>query len=765
MQKGLQAGYWEWDMKGDLPFDDKSLMQRLGFQSDDLRTEPVWLNKISEEDLNQFREQLRVHVASKGKTPFAQEICFLHADGQKHYFVFTGRIVQWNKKQPVLMLGSYFDMTSQRETENELARVKRFLNKTNNASEVGGWEINMETMQVVWTLGTRRIFGLPDDFIPERDNFIRFFKEGKDQQLLKEAFENAVTKGLPYDLELRVINAYDEEVWTRTVGQPEFEDGRCVRVFGIFQDITMQKRDAERLTMKQRQLEAFISSAPAAIAMLDRDYNYIAASKIWMGSYHIDVSTIIGKNHLEIFHEISDEWKDYMARCLQGESFKMEEDQFVRRDGKLEWLRWEIKPWYEAPGQVGGIILFTDLITEKKKVQEELIKAKEQAEIALQAKSRFLSVMSHEIRTPMNAVIGFSNLLLENPRQDQEEYLKLLKFSADNLLVIINDILNLSKIEEGMVNLELINFNLKQLLENIYAINKQVISSKNIDLRLNYDKKLPSFVKGDSVRLGQIITNLVNNAVKFTESGGVTIIAKMVGMFEDSFSVYFEVSDTGIGIPQDKQEHVFGIFTQASTETTREFGGIGLGLAICRRLVELMGGKIKIRSKVGEGSSFYFTLKLKKADSFVSETPVVGNIPDQNYKNSGALNGARLLLAEDNAINVLVVKRYLQQWGVECDVAENGEKALQMVAEHDYDLILMDLQMPVMDGYQAASKIRQMDGVRYTTIPIIAITASLVGDVKQAVVTSGMNSWISKPFNPGELFEIIKKYARVKIAR
>jgi CheY-like chemotaxis protein len=365
----------------------------------------------------------------------------------------------------------------------------------------------------------------------------------------------------------------------------------------------------------------------------------------------------------------------------------------------------------------------------------------------------------------MNAVIGFSNLLLENPRQDQEEYLKLLKFSADNLMVIINDILNLSKIEEGMVNLELIDFNLKELLENIYAINRQVISSKNIDLRLNYDKKLPSFVKGDSVRLGQIITNLVNNAVKFTDSGGVTIIAKMAGIFEDSFSVYFEVSDTGIGIPEDKQEHVFGIFTQASTETTRKFGGIGLGLAICRRLVELMGGKIKIRSKVGEGSSFYFTLKLKKADSFVSETPVAGNISDQNYKNSGALKGARLLLAEDNAINVLVVKRYLQQWGVECDVAENGEKALQMVAEHDYDLILMDLQMPVMDGYEAANKIRQMDGVRYTTIPIIAITASLVGDVKQAVVTSGMNSWISKPFNPGELFEIIKKYARVKIAR
>lgn len=764
MKKGLQAGCWEWNIKGDLPFDDVSLMKNLGFTSDELNTSPIWSQKIPDVNLELFKQQLQSHIKSHATDPFAQEVCFLYKGGKKRYFVFTGRIVQWDNDQPLLMIGSYFDMTSQRETEKELSRVKRFLTKTSDSSEVGGWEINMNTMQVTWTLGTRQIFGLPEDFIPDKDNFAQFFKESPDRQLLKDAFEEAVTKGKSYDLELRVINAADEEIWTRTIGQPEFENGRCIRVYGIFQDITTQKRDAEKLAMKQLQLEAFISSAPAAIAMLDKSYNYIAASKIWMASYNIDVSTIIGKNHLQIFHEISEEWKGYMARCLKGESFKMEEDQFTRRDGKLEWLRWEIKPWYEAPGQVGGIILFTELITEKKRAQEELIKAKEQAEIALQAKSRFLSVMSHEIRTPMNAVIGFSNLLLENPRDDQQEYLNLLKFSADNLMVIINDILSLSKIEEGMVILELIDFNLKELLENIYAINKAVITGKNITLQLNYDKKLPSFVKGDSVRLGQIISNLVNNAVKFTDTGGVTITAKMVVEHHGYSSVYFEVRDTGIGIPEDKQDHVFGIFTQASTETTRKFGGIGLGLAICRRLVELMGGKIKIKSKLGEGSAFYFTLKLKKAGAAAPATKLQGSVSVKDSNSRDTIRGTRLLLAEDNAINVLVVKRYLELWGVEFDVVENGEKAVQLVAENDYDLILMDLQMPVMDGYEAAMKIRQMKEKKYSTIPIIAITASLVGDIKQAVINSGMNSWISKPFNPGELFEIIKNYSRAKIA-
>lgn len=763
MQKGLQAGYWEWDMKGELPFDNLELMSRLGYKKSDLKQRPLWLGKIPDDSLKSLREQLKIHIDSHAKMPFNQEVCFLREGNNPQYLVFTGRIVKWSQNNmPLLMLGSYFDITSQRETENELEQVKSFLNRTNQAALIGGWEMDLESMKVIWTLGTRRLFGVSDDFVPDRDNFCHFFV-GDDLDKLEKAFQLAVMEGKAYDLELKIKNTRGEEVWTRTIGQSEFENGRCKRVYGTFQDITRQKLDEEKVLMKKRQLEAFISTAPAALAMLDRSFNYIAASKIWMASYNVDVATIIGKNHLEVFHEISDEWKEYMRRCVLGESFKRDEDPFYRRDGKLEWLRWEIKPWYEEPGKVGGILLFTDLITEKKKAKEDLIKAKEEAEVALQAKSRFLSVMSHEIRTPMNAVIGFSNLLLENPRADQEEYLKLLKFSADNLLVIINDILSLSKIDEGMVTLETVDFNLKELLENVCAINKQATTEKNIGLKLVYDNRLPPTIKGDTVRFGQVITNLVNNAIKFTHSGDVIIAASLVEEDKKSVNICFEIKDTGIGIPEEKQGYVFEIFTQASSETTRKFGGIGLGLAICKRLVELMGGNIKIKSKPGEGSTFYFTLKLEKGEVLNNGAITTQLGIDKTYKHSDELKGVKVLLTEDNAINVLVVKRYLQQWGVECDVAENGQVAVQAVWTKEYDLILMDLQMPVMDGYEAARQIRAMSG-KYSSVPIVAITASLIGDIKQSILAAGMNSWISKPFNPSELYEVVKKYSKATIS-
>ncbi len=755
-QNGIKTGYWEWDMKGELPFDDVVLLEKLGYSTSELSSHPQWLGKIKEHDITLFKQQLKIHIDSHAQIPFVQEVCFLHNDDSFRYYLFTGRVVQWNDDEnPLLMLGTFVDTSKQKETEKELEKIKEFLKKTNQAAMIGAWEIDINTLKIDWTSVTRDILGVSSDFEPDKDNFIHFFKEGENRDKLRDAFFLAVSEGKPFDLELEIVNAKGQELWTRTVGQCEFTDGRCKRVYGIFQNINRHKRDEEKLRMKRAQMEAFISSSPVALAMLDRSFNYIAASKIWMRSYNIDVSTIIGKSHFDVFTEISDEWRDYLRRCLNGETFKMDEDSFVRRDGRTEWLRWEINPWYEVKGKVGGVILFTELITDKKKGQEELIKAKEEAENALQAKSRFLSVMSHEIRTPMNAVIGFSNLLLQNPREDQKEYLKLLKFSADNLLVIINDILSLSKIEEGMVELEDVDFNLKNLLENIYSISKPASVEKNIELKLNFDSSIPMLLKGDLVRIGQVITNLVNNAIKFTHEGEVSIIANQISQDEDVSTICFEVKDTGIGILKEKQEYIFEIFTQATSSTTRNFGGIGLGLAICRRLVELMGGKIKVESQLNAGSVFSFILQLKKGKTFKDNLSGI-----KDYAHSEAIKGVKILIAEDNPVNVLVLKRYLQQWHVECDVAENGQIALDLMGLKNYDIVLMDLQMPVMDGYEASRQIRLLTD-RNAAIPIIAITASLVGDIQKTIEESGMNDWLMKPFKPEDLYDIVKKYALI----
>jgi len=755
IDRTLQAGYWEWDMKDSSPFVNPALWKALGYDDQELSVNPCWLGKLDKTELDSFHERLKQHIYNSASVPFAHEISINYNGNLNECFLFTGRVVHWDAVgKPLLMMGTFVNITRQKETEKELSRVKEFLTKTNQAALIGAWEIDLESREIVWTSVIKSIFGVPEGFAPTKKNYLHFFKDDEDRDKLKDAFRLAIKEGKSYDLELRVINTMGEELCTRIIGQPEFEDGECKRVYGIFQDITALKDTESQLRIKQAQLEAFISSAPTALAMLDRSLNYIAASKKWMASYNIDINTIIGQNHLDVFHEISDDWKDYLQRCLKGETFKMEEDPFVRRDGKQEWLRWEIKPWYESPGRVGGVILFTELITDKILAQQELINAKEEAENALQAKSRFLSVMSHEIRTPMNAVIGFTNLLLENPREDQVEYLNLLKFSADNLLVIINDILSLSKIEEGKVQLEHIDFNLKQLFENIHATTQPTIVDKELELKLNFDDAIPEVINGDPVRLGQVITNLVNNAIKFTHKGSVDINVKLIDTGKENVDIYFEVKDTGIGIAEEKQEYIFEVFTQASSATTRKFGGIGLGLAISRRLVNLMGGNISLKSKLNEGASFSFNLALQAAKKTAVSTPLV-----KEYKNSTAFKGLKVLLAEDNQINVLVVKRYLQQWGVECDVAENGQKAVDMIADKGYQLILMDLQMPVMDGYEATKHIRQVE--TYKTVPILAITASLVGDVRESVIESGMNDWLSKPFKPEELYDKIKQYALV----
>ncbi len=396
-------------------------------------------------------------------------------------------------------------------------------------------------------------------------------------------------------------------------------------------------------------------------------------------------------------------------------------------------------------------------INKAKELEGQLILSKEIAENAALTKSQFLSTMSHEIRTPMNAVIGFTHLLLQlDPRPEQAEYLKLLKFSAENLLVLINDILDFSKIEAGKIEFEEADFNIKDLVGNIRLALLQKANEKNILLKLLIDQDLPDIVKGDPVRLGQILTNLISNAVKFTDKGKVTITASLQERLEDYTIIDFEVADTGIGIAADKLDHIFESFTQAAADTTRKFGGTGLGLTITKRLLDMMGSEIKVKSELGMGSVFYFSLKIKN-----SAAQFVNSSIDQLTIIERSLKGVKILIAEDNQINVILAKQYMKLWDIECDVAENGLMALALVQTNDYDLVLMDLQMPEMDGYQTTTAIRALPGERFKNLPIIALTASAMLDIKDKAFIVGMNDYISKPFNPNDLYRKIAAYANL----
>ncbi|MFK7924934.1 MAG: ATP-binding protein [Bacteroidia bacterium] len=406
------------------------------------------------------------------------------------------------------------------------------------------------------------------------------------------------------------------------------------------------------------------------------------------------------------------------------------------------------------------IILRLKLHREQKLIQRNLERrtealqiAKLEAEEATRSKAEFLSIMSHEIRTPMNAVVGMTHLLLdENPKPCQVEYLKTLQFSGNNLLTLINDILDFSKISAGKMELEHIAFNLQELSKGIVQTIGVRASDKGIEIRHEYAEDLNAYYMGDPVRIGQILTNLLGNAVKFTEKGMVSLRISQGA----EANIFFEVIDTGIGIPAEKQAVIFEQFSQSNVDITRNYGGTGLGLSITKNLLELMDSSIKLKSTEGEGSNFYFHLKLEEGKIKRSTQSAK---PLSAIENIGSLKGIRVLLAEDNRINQIVCGKFLQKWDIEYEVANDGREVLELLEKSDYNLILMDIQMPDMDGIEATRKIRSSEQKAYQNIPIIALTASILDESMQSIQEVGMSDLIGKPFDPTLLFQKIRHYS------
>ena len=538
-------------------------------------------------------------------------------------------------------------------------------------------------------------------------------------------------------------------------------DGRPERYIAIRTDITERKRIEATLREQVHFWNELLDAVPVAIYFKDAQGRFLGMNRALEWLFDIDRRTAIGRTSAQVFADgYADEHIERDRELLARPSRQSYEMEMPLADGTPRTLYYSKASMTDAGGRVTGMIGVIFDTTERKVLERRLEDAKDAAETANRAKSQFLANMSHEIRTPMNGIIGMTDLVLDTPlAPEQRDHLETVRQSADALMEIINDLLDLSKIEAGRMELESIDFELRGLLEHLCKPIAVSAQRKGLVLGLELAPSLPRVARGDPVRLRQVLVNLLGNAVKFTERGEVVLavdVREAGSATPDAPRALWldcEVRDTGVGIPEDKLEQIFDAFAQADSSTTRRFGGTGLGLAITRRIVEAMGGEIGVASTPGAGSRFRFSVRLHEGvDDAAQAAATRSPAADGAAAGPGAPRRAlRVLLAEDNPVNQKLAQLMLAKLGHRAVVAGNGEEAVALVAREAFDLVLMDMQMPVMDGIEATRRIRAA-GV---ALPIVAMTANAMEADRERCREAGMDGFLAKPVRAPELAAVI----------
>ncbi|MBG6112105.1 PAS domain S-box-containing protein [Flavobacterium sp. CG_23.5] len=648
------------------------------------------------------------------------------------------------------------DITEKKKSEEALEKMATHLKLSTDSANVGTWSLDIKTQKLEWSALHKKMWGYDEK--QEDLEYVDWYKiiVNEDKENTFRKVEEARTNHSIYEVEYRIERANDKVIrWMKAVGRYHYnEAGESITLTGISLDITEQKEAEEKIAESENQFRTFANSIQNLAWIASGDGWIYWYNQRWHDYTGTTLEEMQGWGWEKVHHP------DYVNKVVEfikeawkkGEAWELTFP-LRRHDGKYYWFLTRAYPVKDAKGNIERWIGTNTDIDEQKRFSEELTEANAKAETALYSKQQFLANMSHEIRTPMTAIVGFTKVLLKSDLSvKQKEYVKAIKTSGDALIVLINDILDLAKVDTGKMTFEETPFKMDLLISNIILLFELKSQEKNLALIEEYDKNIPELLLGDAVRLQQIILNLLSNALKFTTKGKINIMVRLLKEDEENVTIDFAITDTGIGIPEDKIESIFENFQQATSSTSRIYGGTGLGLAICKQLVEKQGGTISVKSKVNEGSSFSFSLTFKKALTAIKLT----DTEDILYSE---IKDIKVLVVEDVKLNQMLMRIILDDFQFKHDIADNGKIAIEKMQTEIYDIILMDLQMPVMDGFATTEYIRN---TLNSNIPIIALTADVTTVDLEKCKLAGMNDYISKPLDERILYSKIVSLLKTK---
>lgn len=727
-------------------------MYRIWEIGDTVKPKLEWFYETVHEDdrdtLRQFASGMNPSIGS-----FIQNYRIITPAGKIKYVELHSK---WQYDEYIgqhLLIGTAQDVTERRLQEESLRRNEQMLIDAQKIANSGSWELEVrgDHVEVKLSPGVYKIFDLDiTEPLPGFEDFFSFVIP-RDRSKVRIAFENILNKGLEQEFQHELLSATGKSKIVVARGVPIIDhDGKVIRAFGTTTDITERYLNEERLKLSEQGLKMAQSIARVGSFSIDLDDYSATWSQEMYRIWELDETEAPLLFDQAIASFIPDDRVRVLANITKlvetGEEIS---DEFSIRVGSgLKHIEIRSRLWRDesgAPYRIFGTVMD---ITQRKRYEEELVLARKEAEESYRAKENFLAGLSHELRTPLNGIIGMVRLLKKtNLNAPQREYADVLNQTAGNLLMIINDILDFAKLQSGNVELEQVVFNPAQVADTAVQLQMFKAEEKNIILRHLHtgDRPMPA-VLGDPYRLNQILLNLLNNAVKYTNFGEVVLRHYVSHEDGENVTVEFCVEDTGIGIPDHFRERIFESFTQVH-QAERSRGGVGLGLAITKQLVEQHGGRIWLESEPDVGSRFFFSIPYRKA---------AGKIQDRSSSFDAVIpDRFKVLLAEDNQVNQFITLSMMESIGAEVDLAVNGQEALDLAASKDYDIILMDIQMPVMDGIETALRIRTLSDRKRSRVPIIALTANTARQAHRNLLSSGMNDWLVKPFTEHSLYRKI----------